>query len=193
MCIRDRPIPVDIRLISATNQNLGEAIERGDFREDLFYRLNVVSLTMPELKDRSEDIPLLVQYFISQFNGRGGRVVGGLSEEAMAMLKQYDWPGNVRELRNVLERAVVLGTENLIMAEDLPEAISGRSASPAPSTEFHEAVRFAKQELILNAVRQASGNLSKAAQILALQPTYLHRLIRNLELREEITKRFRDR
>ena len=188
-----KPIAVDIRLISATNQNLGEAIERGDFREDLFYRLNVVSLTMPELKDRREDIPLLAQYFISQFNGRGGRVVGGLSEEAMAMLRQHEWPGNVRELRNVLERAVVLGTENLIMPEDLPEAISGRSASPSPSKGFHEAIRFAKQELILSAVRQASGNLTKAAQILALQPTYLHRLIRNLDLREEITKRFKDR
>jgi len=186
-----RPIKVDIRLISATNQDLGKAIERGDFREDLFYRLNVVSLTMPPLRNRREDIPLLTQYFVSRFNGRGGRVVGGVSEGAMTLLRENAWPGNVRELRNVLERAVVLGSENVIIPEDLPEAISGHPTSAAPPGQFHEAIRFAKKELILNAVRQANGNLTKAAQILALQPTYLHRLIRTLDLREEIKNRFK--
>ncbi len=186
-----RPIRVDIRLIAATNQDLGKAIGRGDFREDLFYRLNVVSLTMPPLRNRREDIPLLTQYFVSKFNGRGGRVVGGVSEEAMTLLRGNEWPGNVRELRNVLERAVVLGSESVIIPEDLPKTISGHAPSAAPPGQFHEAIRFAKKELILNAVRQANGNLTKAAQILALQPTYLHRLIRNLDLREEITNRFK--
>jgi DNA-binding NtrC family response regulator len=132
-----------------------------------------------------------LQLINSQMFSRGGRVVGGVSEEAMTLLRGNEWPGNVRELRNVLERAVVLGSESVIIPEDLPERISGHAPSAAPPSQFHEAMRFAKKELLLNAGCQADGNLTKAAQILALQPTYLHRLIRTLDLREEIRNRFK--
>ena len=183
------PIKVDIRLIAATNRDLKLAIEENQFREDLFYRLNVVSLSMPPLRERRDDIALLTQSFISRFNGQGGRVVKGISKEAQSLLRKHDWPGNVRELRNVIERAMVLGTEESIVPEDLPETIRGHSTIPVLPTEFHAAVRQSKQELILQAIDKAGGNITEAAKILALQPTYLHRLIRNLDLRQEIKKR----
>jgi Nif-specific regulatory protein len=184
-----QPIKVDIRLIAATNRDLEGAIKDGQFREDLYYRLNVVSLSMPPLRTRRDDIALLTQSFISRLNGRGGRVVKGISKEALRLLQEHDWPGNVRELRNVIERAMVLGTEERIVPEDFPETIMGSPQSPPSPSEFHAAVRHAKQELILKAISSANGNVTEAARLLALQPTYLHRLIRNLDLRQEIKKR----
>ena len=116
-------INVDLRLIAATNKNLEDAIEMGQFRQDLYYRLNVVSLEMPALRERREDIMLLANYFADKFGARGNRKLKGFSTEARNYLTAYDWPGNVRELENTIERAVVLGTTELIMAENLPEAL----------------------------------------------------------------------
>src|SRR6476659_2759499 len=124
-----RTIKVDIRVITATNKNLEEAIEAGEFRQDLFYRLNVVSLEMPALRERREDIMLLANYFADKYGARCNRKLTGISAEARACLSAYVWPGNVRELENTIERAVVLGTTDLVLAEDLPEGMLEREVN----------------------------------------------------------------
>jgi len=179
-----RTIKLDVRLIAATNRDLEEEVKRGRFREDLFYRLNVVALRMPALRERREDIPLLSSYFAAKFSQRSNRPVLGVSPQARACLTSYDWPGNVRELENAIERAVVLGSSDLILPEDLPEAIleKGESAG-ATMTAFHDALRESKKQLILNAFEQAQGSYTEAARLLGLHPNYLHRLIRNLNMK----------
>ena len=139
-----RPIKLDVRLIAATNRDLKEASRTGTFRSDLYYRLNVVSLEMPPLRERREDIPLLAAFFAAQHGEKVKRRVGGISPEARACLMRYDWPGNVRELENAIERAVVLGTTELILAEDLPEAIvEETAASGEPVNALAEGIRQA--------------------------------------------------
>jgi two-component system, NtrC family, response regulator HydG len=180
-------IKVDLRLIAATNKNLEEAIEAGEFRQDLFYRLNVVSFEMPGLRDRREDIMLLASYFADKYGAKCNRKLKGISADARAFLSSYDWPGNVRELENAIERAVVLGATDLILPEDLPETLLEREAHAANSmTSYHEAVSQTKKEIILSAMEQAKGNYTEAAKLLGVHPNYLHRLIRNLNLRDQI-------
>ena len=184
-----RTIKLDIRLVAATNRNLEEAIARGEFRQDLYYRLNVVSLEMPALRDRLEDIPLLASYFASKYGEKCSRKVLGISADAQKLLVGYDWPGNIRELENAIERAVVLGTTERILPEDLPEAIlEWGAASPAPGNKYHEAVAQTKKQIILNAMDQAKSNYTEAARLLGVHPNYLHRLIRNLNLREQLKR-----
>ena len=139
-----RPIAVDIRLVAATNKNLEEEVKQGKFREDLFYRLNVVKLSLPPLRERAGDVELLTQYFVPEFRKRVKRPVSGISQEALAILKRHDWPGNIRELANTIERAVVLGSTELIIPEDLPEMLiearrPSRASGAAP-TSYHDAV-----------------------------------------------------
>jgi Nif-specific regulatory protein len=179
-----RTIKLDVRLITATNRDLEEEVKAGRFREDLYYRLNVVSLRMPSLKDRRSDISLLASYFAAKFAKRSNRAILGISPQARAYLLNYDWPGNVRELENAIERAVVLGSSELILPEDLPESILEK-AEPAASAinAFHDAVRETKKQLITNAIEQAHGSYTDAARLLGLHPNYLHRLVRNLNLR----------
>jgi Nif-specific regulatory protein len=179
-----RPIKVNVRLIAATNRDLNEAVERKSFRQDLFYRLNVVSLTMPPLRERREDIPLLASHFAAKHGMKSKRRVDGLSPEARRCLLNYDWPGNVRELENAIERAIVLGTGEQILPEDLPETLL-EAASPAsvPITRYHEGVAEAKKQLILRAIGQAGGNYTEAAKLLGVRATYLHRLMRNMNLK----------
>jgi len=182
-------IKVDIRLIAATNKNLEEAIEAGQFRQDLFYRLNVVSFEMPALRDRREDIPLLASYFADKYSVRCNRRLHGISAEARTRLAAYDWPGNVRELENAIERAVVLGTTDTILPDDLPEAVLERESVGANGTlKYHDAVTQTKKQIILQAVQQADGNYTDAAKALGVHPNYLHRLIRNLDLKSHIKK-----
>ncbi len=181
-----RTIKLDVRLIAATNRDLEEEVKKGGFREDLFYRLNVVSLRMPALRERREDISLLASYFAAKYGKRANRNILGISPQARAFLLNYDWPGNVRELENAIERAVVLGSTDLILPEDLPEVILEKTEPAADITTvnaFHDAVRDAKKHVIITAVEQASGNYTEAARILGLHPNYLHRLIRNLNLK----------
>jgi Nif-specific regulatory protein len=184
-----RPIKVDVRVIAATNRDLEGAIRKGTFREDLFYRLNVISCTLPTLRERPEDVPLLASHFAARFGFKLGRRVAGFTPEARALLQRYAWPGNVRELSNAIERAIVLGEGDLIRPEDLPETIletpSG-SGAKAPVTRFHETVNETKKRLILDAVEQAGGNITKAAELLGLNANYLHRLISNFSLRDQL-------
>jgi Nif-specific regulatory protein len=184
-----RTLHVDMRLIAATNKDLEEAIRQGAFRQDLYYRLNVVSLSMPPLRERREDIRLLASYFVQKYSDKCNRKVSGISSEARARLTNYDWPGNVRELENAIERAVVLGTTDLILPEDLPEAaLETAVPSSLGVGNYHEAVTEAKKQLILKAVEQAEGNYTEAAKLLGVHPNYLHRLIRNMNLRPELKK-----
>ena len=179
-----RSISTNIRMIAATNRNLQDAIKAGHFRLDLFYRLNVVSIHMPPLRERKQDIPLLTQYFLSRVSKNLKRSPMTISPEAMAYLMQYDWPGNIRELENAIERAVVLGASDTVSPEDLPNPIleieppSGISAG-----KFQSAVQDSKKQAILNAIEQSNGNITAAARLLDVHPNYLHRLIRNMNLR----------
>jgi Nif-specific regulatory protein len=180
------PIQVDIRLIAATNKNLEEAIEEGTFRRDLYYRLNVVSFTMPPLRDRREDIPLLAQYFVAKSSKECNRPTTSISPEARACLMRYQWPGNVRELQNIIERAVVLGSSDVILREDLSEVLLETEPVTGDPWNYHEVIKEKKKELILNAVEQAQGNYTEAAKLLQVHPNYLHRLIRNMNLKDEL-------
>jgi Nif-specific regulatory protein len=179
-----RAIKVDIRLIAATNRDIEEAIRSRAFRQDLYYRLNVVRLVMPSLKDRREDIPLLASYFTVKYSHICKRRVKGISTEARACLMSYDWPGNVRELENAIERAVVLGSTETILPEDLPETLL-ETTPPADSTaaSYYEAVKEAKKQIILKALDQAGSNYVEAAKLLGIHPNNLHRLIRNLNVK----------
>lgn len=184
-----RPIQVDVRVVAATNRDLEKAIREGTFREDLYYRLNVIALHLPPLRDRREDVPLLASHFAALTSRRLGRPVAGFTPEARACLLRYDWPGNVRELANAVERAIVLGEEGLIRPEDLPETVlESTPASEARLGQFYEVIQETKKRLIRAAVAEAEGNITRAAARLGLQPTYLHRLIRNLDLRGEIER-----
>jgi Nif-specific regulatory protein len=187
-----RTIRVDVRVVAATNRDLEEAVRSGAFRQDLYYRLNVVSFEMPALRDRREDVPLLASYFAAKYGAKFKRKVTGVSSAARECLTGYDWPGNVRELENAIERAVVLGSTASILPEDLPETVleaeptAGSNATSA--TKYHEAVREAKRQLITRALEQSNGSITEAARALGVHPNYLHRLIRNLNLRPETKK-----
>jgi Nif-specific regulatory protein len=183
-------VKVDLRLIAATNKDLEEAIRRGEFRQDLYYRLNVVSLEMPPLRERKEDIPLLASFFVEKYGRKCRQCAMKMSKEARLRLVNYDWPGNVRELENVIERAVVLSSTDTIMPEDLPEALlETETTSGATTTKYHDAVQETKKKLILLAVEQAGGNYTEAAKSLGVHPNYLHRLIRNMNLKETIEEK----
>jgi len=180
-------IGLDVRIIAATNRNLDEAIARGIFRADLYHRLNVVKVTMPPLRERREDISLLASYFAAKYSKACKRTVNGISPSARALLQSYDWPGNVRELENAIERAIVLGSGDIIETDDLPERIM-ENEGKLPIAKYYEAVKHAKRELILNALEQAKGNYTEAANALGVHPNNLHRLIRTLDLKTAIGK-----
>jgi transcriptional regulator with GAF, ATPase, and Fis domain len=182
-----RPISVDIRLIAATNKDLAHAVKARTFREDLYYRLNVVSVVVPPLRERPEDIPILAQYFVSKFAVKCKVKAKKISAEAMAHLTNYDWPGNVRELENAIERALVLGVADTIRPEDLPESVLEKDVAPGVlETKYQVAVKQLKKHLILTALEEAKGNYTDAAKILGVHANYLHRLVRNLNLRASV-------
>jgi Nif-specific regulatory protein len=180
------PLRADIRLVAATNRNLAAEVEAGRFRSDLYYRINVITIHVPPLRERRADIPLLAAHFLAHFARSGARRIHGVSAQARRRLVAYDWPGNVRELRNAIERAVVLGNSNLIEAEDLPESILDSDLPGAPpESSFHKGVREAKRRLIVEALSQTGGSQVEAARLLGLNPSHLSRLIGNLGLRPE--------
>jgi Nif-specific regulatory protein len=176
---------VDIRLVSATNRSLADEVRAARFREDLYFRLNVVTIEMPPLRERRTDIPSLANYFLNRFAPKAGRRVMGLSREALDCLKEYEWPGNVRELENAIERAVVLGSTEEILPEDLPESIVEAAVTPMASEHdgYHAAVRETKKRVIVDAFRKGGRSYTEAARLLGVHPNYLHRLIRTLGLK----------
>lgn len=150
-----RAIKVDIRLIAATNKSLQGAVEAGAFQRDLYYRLHVVGLTLPPLRERREDISALADYFIAKASRKCRTRVEPLSPEARSCLQQYDWPGNVRELENAMERTAVLGTADVILADDLPEAIleTGLPAPASAATNYYDAIKDLKKQLVVRALQ----------------------------------------
>jgi len=187
------PIKVDIRLIAATNCNLEQAVREGAFRNDLYYRLAVLKVTMPTLRERREDIPMLARHFVQKHAKRCKVKPRPISREALSCLVNYDWPGNVRELENAIERALVLGSSDMILPEDLPESLLERTPPPEMTeAKYHAALKELKKQLICDAVEQTQGSYADAARILGVHPNYLHRLIRNLELKETLKEALRD-
>jgi len=184
-----RSIELDVRIIAATNRNLEEAIKTGGFREDLYHRLNVVKVTLPPLRDRREDVPLLASYFTMKYANECKRSVTGITPEARALLQTYDWPGNIRELENAIERAVVLGSADTIGVEDLPRRVldlaDGGSQIPV---NYNDAVKDAKRQIIMNALAKSQGNYTEAAKTLGIHPNNLHRIIRMLDLKAAAAK-----
>src|SRR6516165_704825 len=181
------PLQLHARILAATNKALEAAIRNGEFPQDLFYRLNVVSVAVPALRKHREDIPLLAIYFATQYAQRCKRPFKGITPEARALLMNYDWPGNVRELENAIEHAIVLGASDEIRPEDLPEVLTEQqSAKPASGTKYHAAISDLKRRLIRDALAEAGGRYTDAAKLLGVHPNYLHRLIRNLEMKAEL-------
>ena len=179
-----RPISLDIRLIAATNKKLSQAVDRGEFRKDLYYRLNVVTLAMPALRDRPEDIPQLAEHFLAKISRKCKTKMKNLSDETKACLLRYDWPGNVRELENAIERAIVLGEGETILPEDLPETVLDSSpATSQESAKYLSSVKDAKRQAIVLALQQARGSYTEAAKALGIHPNSLLRLMRNLNVR----------
>lgn len=181
-----RALKFHARVIAATNKNLEQAIKTGEFRQDLFYRLNVVSSTLPPLREHREDIPLLAIYCATNYAAKSQRAFKGISAEARSILMSYDWPGNVRELENAIEHALVMGSAEEIVPEDLPENLLERQSVQVSSAKYHQAINELKKRLIIDAVTQAKGSYIDAAKILGVHPNYLHRLIRNLDIKEVV-------
>jgi transcriptional regulator with GAF, ATPase, and Fis domain len=179
-----RPIKINVRFLAATNRDLQKAVQEEKFRGDLYHRLNVISITLPSLRAHAEDIPLLAEHFAARYAEKCRREVKGISEPARACLTRYEWPGNIRELENAMERAVVVGSTEWIQPEDLPETVVETvGGCDVALTKYHEAIRNLKKELILNALEQSAGNITEAAKLLGVHANYLHRLMKNLDLR----------
>lgn len=184
-----KPIKVDLRLVAATNQDLEAAVRESKFRKDLFYRLNVVCIAMPALRDRREDILPLAEHFVGKTAKKCNTRVKTLSPEAKLSLANYDWPGNVRELENAIERALVLGASDSILIEDLPDAISETvTHAGVPATKYAGAMKDTKRQVILQALQEANGSYIEAAKSLGLHPNSLLRLIRRLDLKLEVKR-----
>ncbi len=181
-----RTLSFGARVIAATNKNLEEAIKSGTFRPDLYYRLNVVSVVVPPLRERPDDVPLLAIYFAVKYAQKCKRALKGISTEARALLMAYSWPGNVRELENAIEHAMVLGLTEEIVPEDLPQALLEVQPAVQRTETYQDRINQLKRQMILDAVAQTKGNYTEAAKMLGLHPNYLHRLIRNLDLKAEL-------
>lgn len=174
------PVSTDVRVVAATNRDLGKMVEEGEFRQDLFYRINVIRIDIPPLRERKEDIPLLVDHFVSKFNRIQGKAVEGVSAEALARLMAHDYPGNVRELENRIEHAFVLCENGWIQPGHLPEGIGRIEPSEIAQKNFHEAVNAFEAHLIRDAMRENSYNRLKTAQSLGIHKTTLFRKMKAL-------------
>jgi transcriptional regulator with PAS, ATPase and Fis domain len=169
---------VDVRVIAATNRDLAGAVVEGRFREDLYYRLKVVTLQLPPLRERSEDIPLLVDHLVRRAARECRKTVTGVSEQALALLLAYDWPGNVRELAHVLERGVALAQQEVLTAEDLPAELRRSGPAAARATpEDRPTLAELKRRYVHRVFEESGGNVSRAAQVLGVDRRSLYRML----------------
>jgi DNA-binding NtrC family response regulator len=177
---------VDVRVIAATNHDPAEAVRTGKLREDLFYRLNVFVVTLPPLRERREDLPLLIQSFLSEFNARNGKTVAAVGHDAMRHLDSYQWPGNVRELRNVIERATILADGEFIETKHLPVGLAQviEAAAPALSLAPGTTVEEAERRLIQMTLEHTRDNKTRAAEVLGISLKTLHNKLNRLKLRK---------
>ncbi len=179
----EETIKVDVRIISATNKNLQELVANGTFREDLYYRLNVVQIDVPPLRERKEDIPLFVTSMLSQISKKNDKVITGISNKAMSCLYNYDWPGNVRELQNVLESAIVMCKSDVIDVPDLPPPLrSAYSENNSVVIEMPATMDAIERVVIAHTLKLANGNKTKAAEMLAMNRKTLHNKIEEYKL-----------
>ena len=177
------PVEVDVRVVAATHQDLGKLVRQGAFREDLFYRINVMRLKLPELRDRREDIPLLVERFVSKFNRLQNKDVAGVSEEALALLMEHHYPGNVRELENIVEHAFVLCRGGLIEGHHLPRELRGDDAAARLLSKGARTLKALEALHITDALRRHGGNRTAAARELGIDPSTLYRKIKSLAIK----------
>jgi two-component system nitrogen regulation response regulator NtrX len=176
-------IQADVRVVAATNKNLEVEIERGNFREDLFYRLNVIPFHVPPLRERKEDIPALAAYFLEEFARAYGRKPKELTPQALEALDAHNWPGNVRELRNLIERIVILNPQSRIDARHIPLHLARKSAPERPAERYgslQDVREAAEREYILKKLEESTGNVSRAAELLGLERSNLYRKMRAL-------------
>jgi DNA-binding NtrC family response regulator len=188
-------IPVNARILFATHRNLREMTQAGAFRKDLFFRVNVMNIHVPPLRERTEDIPTLARHFLTKYAKEYQKPVDGIVSDAMELLVEYSWPGNVRELENVIQRAVILANGNELTVAELPDVIrqivEDIEAPDSPGT-FDDLVRQFKISLAHQTIVECSGNKALAARKLKISRTYLHRLIREIENRDALPAVGRD-
>lgn len=182
-----QPIEIDVRVIAATNKNLEDEIERGNFREDLFFRLNVIPFEVPPLREKKEDIALLVDYFMDHFCQRYGKPRKSISKQAMQRLYYYHWPGNVRELKNIVERLVIMVPSSQVELSDLPAALSKlnvREFRP-PAQSWQEAREDFERKFIMEKLREYDGNISRTAAAIGMERTHLHRKLKAYKIQSK--------
>ncbi len=179
---------VDTRVILATNEDLAHRVAEGTFRQDLFYRINVINLELPSLRERMSDIPLLASHFLQQVCQESGRQVRGFSDEALELLQHYHYPGNVRELQNIMERAVLLGKSDMICPEDLPPALHSLPgypvAEPVGNRSLKEALEGPERQIILEVLQSKNWNRNETADALGINRTTLYKKMKKLGLEE---------
>ncbi len=182
-------LKADVRIVAATNAELTELVEKGDFREDLYYRLNVITINLPPLRKRSEDTPLIANHFLSKYSEENEKEISAITPAAMELLIDYHWPGNVRELENAVERAVVLATGNEVDVDLLPPTVRNPSSLsmtqaslPANGVSFKEAVSSYERQLIIKALQASDGVQKRAAEMLKVKPTTLHEMMKRLNV-----------
>ena len=177
------PITVDVRIIAATNRDLDQSVKNRTFREDLYHRLNVIALTLPPLRERKDDIPILASYFLQRFSAEAKKNFSEIAASTHEKLLAYHWPGNVRELANVIERAVVLGDGPILTVHHLPvRVIGGQPMNKIEELSYHDAINTYRRELIVSALATAQGNRAAAAKALGLHRTHLLKIMRALAI-----------
>lgn len=185
----EKTIRVDTRVIAATNRDLKTEVEKGHFREDLYYRLNVVNIHVPPLRERKDDIPLLASAFLEQFSRENDKAIEGIENKASTMLYNYNWPGNIRELRNCMESAVVLCKKHIIGPEDLPPGVRTNEEEGVIRIELGSTMAEAEKAIIRHTLKGVNNNKSKAADVLGIGRKTLHRKIHDYGLEEEFLTR----
>lgn len=181
-----KTLRVDVRVIAATNSKLEELIKQKRFREDLFYRLNVIKIELPPLRKRMDDVPLLIKHFLDVYSRENGKEIIGLSDDVVDILQSYDWPGNIRELENLIERAVVLTKSKLLTRENLPPFMLHTEEEDQPAAlsklTLKKQIQAYQRKIILDALKRARGIQKKAAHILGVKPTTLNEMIKRLDI-----------
>jgi transcriptional regulator with PAS, ATPase and Fis domain len=186
-----RWLQVDMRVVAATNKDLAELVQQEVFREDLYYRLNVVTLTLPPHRERRDDIPALAQAFLGRASRENNKPLATISDEALELLSTYAWPGNIRELENTMERAVALSQRTVLVPDDLPEAIRNRQASDVtPEGENADAfvlsdfptLEEVKKRYIVKVLHDTTGNVSRAAEVLDVDRRSLYRMMERYQI-----------
>jgi two-component system, NtrC family, response regulator AtoC len=184
-------VKVDVRVVAATNHNLSEAVSKGDFRQDLYYRLDVVTIHLPPLRERVEDIPLLARHFLQRYTQESGKSITAISDKAMELLSAYSWPGNIRELENAIEQAVALSYQSVLTPDDLPEAVRDYAVAQSFQPDSHNeqflfpdtpTLEDVKKRYVLHVLKHNQGNVSRSARVLNIDRRSLYRMLARFKI-----------